>query len=297
MNDNFVIGVDVGGSHICSAVIDIEKGVLCTEPVTTPVDSSANALPVVSAWAGNVLGTMSVFDGEVNRVGFAFPGPFDYDRGISLISGVGKYAGVYGLDVRETLGSFIALKSRRPEMRYVNDASAFALGESLYGAAAGSDRVLAVTLGTGFGSGFVADGELIVDSPDVPAHGWVYHLPFEGGIADDAFSTRWVVKRYFELTGKKVAGAKQVAEVYEQEESARTLFREYGERLASFLAPVLARFGGKTLVIGGNISRAYPYFSAPLNEGLKHLGCDVDVRTSALLDRAAMLGAASLFRK
>ncbi|MGM9738157.1 MAG: ROK family protein [Candidatus Cryptobacteroides sp.] len=297
MSDNFVIGVDVGGSHICSAVVDIEKGILCTEPVTTPVDSSANALPVVSAWAGNVLGTMSVYDGIVNRVGFAFPGPFDYDRGISLISGVGKYAGVYGLDVRETLGSFIALKSRRPEMRYVNDASAFALGESLYGAAAGSDRVLAVTLGTGFGSGFVADGELVVDSPEVPAHGWVYHLPFEGGIADDAFSTRWIVKRYFELTGKKVVGAKQVAEVYEQEESARTLFREYGERLASFLAPVLTRFGGNTLVIGGNISRAYPYFSAPLNEGLKHFGCNVDVRTSALLDRAAMLGAASLFRK
>ena len=95
MKDNYVVGVDVGGSHVCSAVVDIEDGSICSEPVTTPVDSSAGAVEVVNAWAENVRRSMSGFGGKVSRVGFAFPGPFDYVRGISLISGVGKYGSVY----------------------------------------------------------------------------------------------------------------------------------------------------------------------------------------------------------
>lgn len=295
MKDNYAIGVDVGGSHVCSAVVDIEDGRILSEPVTTPVDSSAGAMEVVAAWAENVRLSMSGFSGKVNRVGFAFPGPFDYDRGISLINGVGKYESVYGLDVAQTLRSFLFSDAGDVRMRFVNDASAFALGEALYGAAADAGKVLALTLGTGVGSGFVSGRKLVVDSPDVPANGWVYCLPFEDGIADEAFSTRWVVKRYRELTGLLVDGARDVAERYDTDESARKLFSEYGSRLAAFAGRVLKKFGGKTLVIGGNISRAYPLFACPLDEGLRAIVPGAEVRVSELLDRSALTGAASLF--
>lgn len=295
MKDNYAIGVDVGGSHVCSAVVDIEDGRILSEPVTTPVDSSAGAMEVVAAWAENVRLSMSGFSCKVNRVGFAFPGPFDYDRGISLINGVGKYESVYGLDVAQTLRSFLFSDAGDVRMRFVNDALAFALGEALYGAAADAGKVLALTLGTGVGSGFVSDRKLVVDSPDVPANGWVYCLPFEDGIADEAFSTRWVVKRYRELTGLLVDGARDVAERYDTDESARKLFSEYGARLAAFAGRVLKKFGGKTLVIGGNISRAYPLFAGPLDEGLRAIVPGAEVRVSELLDRSALTGAASLF--
>ena len=39
----FAIGVDVGGSHLCSAVIDLDRKVLCSAPVLTPMDSSGPA--------------------------------------------------------------------------------------------------------------------------------------------------------------------------------------------------------------------------------------------------------------
>lgn len=97
--------------------------------------------------------------GRVRNVGLAFPGPFDYERGISLIQGVRKFDRLYGLDVTESLLARLE-GAGVEECRYVNDAAAFALGECFCGAASGAGRVMALTLGTGFGSGFVAAGRL-----------------------------------------------------------------------------------------------------------------------------------------
>ena len=111
---------------------------------------------------------------------------------------------------------------------------------------------------------------------------------------DACFSTRWVVKRYKELTGKDVPGAKEVAQAVPAEAAARQLFHEYGARLAEFVAPWQKKFGADTLVLGGNISRNYPHFSEALLAGIPE---SVEVRTSTLLDQAAMIGAASLFKE
>lgn len=293
MKETYVVGVDVGGTHLRSAVFDVTNGTLCTPPLTTPVDSHAGALEIVSMWVSNVRSTIDAFDARVRCVGLAFPGPFDYNRGVSLIEGVAKYESVYGLNVKESMRSM--LPSRISEMRFVNDASAFALGEALYGVAKGDDRVIALTLGTGVGSGFVDGGKLVTDSPDVPANGWVYCLPFEDGIVDDAFSTRWIVRRYSELTGEAVSGAKEVADRYSTDAAAKQVFAEYGFRLGDFLAPLLERFRCGSVVLGGNISRAFPLFSPSLEKSIADKGLYARIRVSSLIDNAAVIGAASLF--
>ncbi|MGM9739548.1 MAG: ROK family protein [Candidatus Cryptobacteroides sp.] len=297
MEAKYAVGVDVGGSHVCSAVVEVGSGEICSEPRITPIDSHAAAHGIIAALSNNVLGTFEAFGRPVPNIGFAFPGPFDYDRGVSLINGVAKYESIFGLDVNKTLASELYPVAGDARFRFVNDASAFALGEALYGAAKGADKVVALTLGTGVGSGFVADGKLVTDSPDVPANGWVYCLPFEeDDIVDSAFSTRWIVKRYQELSGELVSGAKDVADRFETDSSAQCLFREYGLRLARFSAEVMGRFGSHTLVIGGNISRAWPLFSEAAMKQFERLGFNAEVRVSKLLDKAALAGAASLFK-
>ena len=292
----YAVGVDVGGSHLCSSVIEVVTGEVCTEPVATPVDSRGGAAGVIAGLRGNVLETMARFGEGVPRIGLAFPGPFDYDRGVSLIRGVGKYDGIFGLDVRESLRSSLQPEIGQVDLRFVNDASAFALGECLGGAARDDGRVLALTLGTGVGSGFVDSKRLVVSGEDVPANGWVYCLPFDGGIADEAFSTRWITRRFKELTGREVSGAKEVAERCAYDESAARLFSEFGSRLADFVAPLAGRFGAERIVLGGNISRAFPFFKDSLTEGLAANSCDAAVSVSKLMDKAALTGAASLFR-
>ncbi len=292
-NERYAVGADIGGSHICSAVVDLAEGTICGETVTTPVDSRAGAVEILDAWAGNIRqAASSVPGGTVRRIGFAFPGPFDYVRGISLIHGVDKFDRLYGLDIARSM------QARLPDacdFRFVNDASAFALGECLGGAARDAGRVVALTLGTGVGSGFVENGRLVESGEEVPANGWVYCLPFGDGIVDDAFSTRWICSRYEQLTGERIAGAREAAERHAADAAARQLFDEYGERLATFAGPVLRRFRSETLVLGGNIARACPLFGPAMRRRFERDGLAVEIRVSDLMDRAALLGAASLF--
>lgn len=288
------VGVDIGGSHVCSAVVDLATGALCSDPLSSRIDCSAGAGRIVAAWADNIRRTVEAFAGEVQGAGFAFPGPFDYRQGISLVRGVNKFDSLYGLHVSESLFPLLR-ECGIEEFRYVNDAAAFALGECLSGAASDADRVMAVTLGTGVGSGFVCRHRLVVSGDEVPANGWIYCLPFGETTADECFSTRGIVEHYRSLTGRTVAGAREVAERCPDDPAARTLFETYGDDLARFVAPLLRRFRADVLVLGGNISRACPLFGPALGARLSAEGANVDVRRSTLLDHAAMIGAASLF--
>lgn len=289
----YAVGADIGGSHICSAVVDLVQGRICSEPAETPVDSGAGAVEILDAWTENTRQTLALAPSEgVCGIGFAFPGPFDYVRGVSLIRGVRKFDRIFGLDAAESLQ---ARFGGDYAFRFVNDASAFALGECLGGAARDADRVVSLTLGTGVGSGFVENRRLVESGDRVPANGWVYCLPFEEGIVDDAFSTRWFCERWFRLTGTQAEGARDIAARCDTDPAARGLFEEYGRRLAAFAGPVLDRFGANTLLLGGNIARAYPHFGPAANERFVSDGRRIEIRISALMDRAAMIGAASLF--
>lgn len=296
-NTRFAAGVDIGGSHVSSTVVDLSTGELLSSPLTTPVDCAASATEILDAWARNIRQTIATSALPVGQVGMAFPGPFDYGRGISLIDGVKKYDRIWGLDVAASLRDrLVGCGSGALRFRFVNDASAFALGECLGGATRDAERVVALTLGTGVGSGFVADRRLVETGDTVPAHGWVYHLPYEDGIVDDAFSTRWFCRRWLEMTGQRIAGARDVAcRAGEGDRAALRLFEEYGERLGAFAAQLTERFSSRTLLLGGNIARAWELFGPSLERSLAAAGQQVDVRRSALLDRAAMIGAASLF--
>lgn len=236
-HNRYALGVDIGGSHVCSAVVDLATGQLCGEPHTDKVDAAAGARTIAGAWAANIRRTAAASGiGCIRCAGFAFPGPFDYERGISLIRGVRKFERIYGLDVAATLYPLLR-ECGTEEFRYVNDAAAFALGECLGGVADDAERVVALTLGTGVGSGFVAGRRLVTSGDEVPANGWVYCLPFEGGIVDEAFSTRWVCGRYRELTGQEISGAREAAERHAEDPAARRLFDEYGERAGGIRSP------------------------------------------------------------
>ncbi|MDE6860060.1 MAG: ROK family protein [Duncaniella sp.] len=294
LHDSYAVGADIGGSHICSAVVNLTKGTICTEPIITMSDCNASASAILDTWQNNIASTIRHFGNKICNVGLAIPGPFDYINGISLIRGVNKYDNIYGLNVKLSLSDRLRDAGVR-NIKFVNDASAFALGESLGGAGSDRHRIVALTLGTGVGSGFVLDRHLVENGEEVPPNGWVYNLPFENGIADEAFSTRWICRRYYELTGTCITGAKEVSELCASDDCAKKLFEEYGKRLATFAYPLLKRFSSDTLLLGGNISKAHHHFGTSLTQTFESLGYKVDVRISTLLDKAALIGSASLF--
>ena len=125
--ERYAVGADIGGSHICSAVVDLTTGEICGEPLSDKVDCDAGAGEILGAWADNIRQSIAASGLKaVRRVGFAFPGPFDYEHGVSLIRGVNKFERIYGLDISESLFPLL-LRSGAEEFRYVNDASALSL--------------------------------------------------------------------------------------------------------------------------------------------------------------------------
>ena len=97
------------------------------------------------------------------------------------------------------------------------------------------------------------------------------------------------------IRDREISGAREAAERHAEDPAARRLFDEYGERLAAFAAPVAERFRADMLVLGGNISRAYPLFGPAMERRLEADGHRIRIGLPARPDHAALIGAASLF--
>lgn len=295
MNKNIAIGADIGGSHITAAAIDIATGKILRETITEKaVNNQASAGTIIGIWAEALSSALSKVSFEnVKGIGFAMPGPFDYVKGICYIKGVAKYENLYGFNITDAIGSNLGV----PEdflIRFMNDASSFAVGEAWAGSAKNFSRSLSITLGTGFGSAFIADKIPIVDGPLVPKIGCVYHLPYRDGIADDYFSTRGLLGRYKRATGKELSGVKELAQLVSTDKHVPELFRDFGVNLGVFLAPWLKGFDAEILVIGGNISHAYNLFGNYFEKSLRDQNCNCEVALSQLKEDAALLGSAYL---
>jgi len=244
MKQKYAVGTDIGGSHITCALIDLEHQMILPETrVTCPVDNTASADVILGVWAEAVgEAILGIAVDELAGIGFAMPGPFDYVNGIALFERVEKYLGLYGVNVSEGIRTRLKLPSRIA-VRYMNDATAFAVGEAWMGVAEGTEKSMAITLGTGFGSAFIEDGIPVVDRADTPPLGCVWHLPYKDGIADDSFSTRWFVRQYADLSGVTVSGVKEIADVARKDPKIAALFAEYGAGIGGFLGPWLNTFG------------------------------------------------------
>jgi len=295
MDRNLAIGTDIGGSHISCAAVDLTTGKILKETLTgREVNNQAQASVIISVWADALTEVLSKVPREkIKGIGFAMPGPFDYVKGISYIRGVTKYENLYGINITDAISSSLE-GSDDFLIRFMNDASSFAVGEAWAGSSAKVNRSLAITLGTGFGSAFVSGKIPIVDGDEVPKLGCIYHIPYREGIADDYFSTRWFTGQYKLATGKEISGVRELAEIAGSDKMVSELFNNFGTRLAVFLAPYLIKFNAEMLVIGGNISHAYNLFGNIFEVTLKKEKCTCKVALSSLKEDAAILGSAYL---
>lgn len=295
MEKNIAIGVDIGGSHISCAAIDLATFEIIRETITeSAVNNKAHANDIIGVWAdalSDVIKKIGI--DRIKGIGFGMPGPFDYVKGISYIKGVAKYEHLFGCYVKDAISVSLSVPKSFP-IRFMNDVSAFAVGEALVGKAANAKRSMSVTLGTGFGSAFIDNRIPVCDGSEVPKLGCVYHIPYRENIADDYFSTRWFLGNYKKLTGKEMNGVKEIAELALTDKTAMDLFIDFGNDLGTFLAPYLIRFRAEIVVVGGNISHAYSLFGDFFERRLRKEGCSSAVALSELKEDAALIGSAYL---
>ena len=278
-----IVGIDIGGSHITAALID-DKTIKMVPGslVRYHVHSQGAAGEILDDWSNTVREIWASNGLSHSNIGIAMPGPFDYEEGISLITGTEKYEALYGMNVRKPLAERLGIDPA--QIRFRNDAEAFLTGEMMAGAGMGYQHAIGITLGTGLGS--TAHHHGITKD----AARWCQ--PLYNGIAEDFISTRFFTRRYEALTGTRVKDARELAERIDQDLVAAQVFREFCTHLSVFLKEFIKDEQPQVIVVGGNIANAwaiiYPELQQLLAEELKI----ISLKRALLGEEAALIGGA-----
>ena len=276
------IGVDIGGSHITAAVVNLVSGTINESSLRRmPVDSHASADEILTTWATTVRQTIQSDNLSECQIGIAMPGPFDYENGICWMKNVNKYDHLYGLDIRRELAARLTISPA--QICFSNDAEAFLAGEMVFGAGKGFAKGLGITLGTGLGTSLFENGK----ASDLALG--INH-PLHEGVAEDYISTRWFIKRYFQLTQHSITGVKELVDTYETNPAARQTFDEFAQNLSIIMEEFVALYQPDVIVFGGNIAQSSELFFPAIKTRLMN---QVALRQSALNEYAALMGAVS----
>lgn len=241
--------MDVGGTAIKYGLAD-EKGVLIPESVRqTPAHADEDA----DAFLNTVRGVIAEHGGRdgVKACCVSMPGPFDFDRGISLMRH--KFTALY-------------LRSLRPPFEesdipvsFLHDSTAFMLGEYQDGTLRGADNACCVMLGTGLGFAWIRDGLVRVDERQIPCLS-LWNTPYLDGIAEDYVSTRALRREY----GEDITILEMSEKARSGDEKALNAFRTAGAHLSALMEKVIAKLGCNSFVLGGQISRSADLFALSL---------------------------------
>jgi glucokinase len=279
---HFVLAYDVGGSHVSAALCregDFELGPIVSAP--HPAEETSDAF-VDTIFSLGAQATESL--GRVAGAALAIPGPFDYSAGIGRARH--KLAYLYGVNLRQALA--LRFGWDPAEVRFLNDAAAFLLGEIGAGAARGAVRAVGITLGTGIGASFAVDGRIVREGPGIPPGGEIWNFPSNGGIVEDSLASKTIQAAYQRRTENSLTVAEIAAAAPTDKDAAR-VFAEYGTHLGQALRLTLKPFQPDVIVLGGNIARSAPLFLPAAERELD--GLDLRIEVSTLFDRAPLVGA------
>lgn len=290
-----VVGIDVGGTRIKSALVTPDGQVLAEAVRPTP-DKVGEQLGEVAAKA--VVELTARVDEAVDllAVGVAVPGLVDDVTGIGVWS---ANLGWRDLDLRGSIAAHVDVP-----VAIGHDVRSGLLAEHRLGAAREADNVLFVPLGTGLASAILCRGQLVTGSLWTGEIGHIVVVPDgplcacgQRGCLEALSSAGAIGRRWSEATGL-VGDAEEVARRAEAgEPEARRIWQEAIDALAIMVAPVVAAAGTELVLIGGGLVHAGDTLLQPLRTALTaRLGGrdDVAVRAAALGDRAGSLGAATI---
>lgn len=153
MKQQYAIGIDIGGTNTVFGIVDhrgttLYRGAISSrknEDVTDYIEELYQALEPAIDQVGGISAIKGIGIGAPN--GNYYTGTIDYAPNL-IWKGIIPLAKM----ITEKFGVPAAL---------TNDANAAAVGEMMYGAAKGMKDFIMITLGTGVGSGIVANGQLI----------------------------------------------------------------------------------------------------------------------------------------
>lgn len=274
---NHVLGLDIGGTKISSGLN--ADGVIF-ERLENKTPHSESQEYILEAIAEQISHYNPY---RFQAIGIGIPGLVDPHRGI-----VYNLANIPSFQ-KVPLKDFLEQRFNVPVV-VNNDANCFTLGEYTFGPAKVHRHVVGITLGTGIGTGIIANNHLYT--------GYICGAGEWGGVSylDKTFEDYCSSKFFKEHYGES---AKRLAKRAEElDPLAREAFSTYGIHLGTLITRILYTYAPEAIVIGGSIRKAFPLFEKTMVEAVdtfpyKAISDNLRIYVSEL-DDSAILGAISL---
>ena len=151
MENKYVVGVDLGGTKIYTALVDLEGNIIKEKTVETLAHEGEQAV------VGRIVDTINyVIDGTdknlIKSIGIGSPGPLDVKNGIIIENSNLPFK---NFEIVKTIKETFDLPTHLD-----NDANVATLGEFMFGAGKGTENMVFITASTGIGGGAVLNGKL-----------------------------------------------------------------------------------------------------------------------------------------
>lgn len=342
-------GVDIGGINSAIGIVDRTGKIYCESVVSTKSYPYFDQYPnYVEALAEAMRGLLSGldFEYELMGIGIGAPNASSVRGTIEQPANLWKYRPVEGGEQRGVQGeergcvqgveqgeesarvfSLVEdLKRQFPQcesVKITNDANAATIGEMVFGAAQGMQDFAMVTLGTGLGSGFVANGEMIYGTEGFAGelgHICAVHNGRECGCGlrgciETYVSATGICRTAFELMAtmrdKSVLrdipfnklDSLQIAQAAEAGDPiALEAFRYTAELLGRVLGTVVTIFTPEAIVLFGGLAKAGKILIEPTKlymdrATLPSQSGKTKLLASAIKGNVAIMGAAALILK
>jgi glucokinase len=305
-----VIGVDLGGTNLRTAILNTDGEILDRHKEAT--HASDGWAKVVSRLVENIKRQQEKAarrGHEVLAVGVGAPGVIRADKGIVVKSP--NFPDWNNLPLKDQLE-----KSLDIPVFLENDANAAALGEQWRGAGQGIRSLILLTLGTGVGGGIILDNKIWHGADGMA--GEIGHMTLfpdgrscscgNTGCLEMYASSRGIVQSYREEIRKSsVRDGEQLEhitseQVYEAagggNKIALRVMKDMGRMLGVGIASLINIFNPERIVVGGGVKDAWPLFIDSTREEIFKRAFEVpakrtEIVPSQLGDDAGMVGAAA----
>lgn len=312
MSQQHVIAVDLGGTHIRTAVVD-QLGRLAHRHAT-PTDAGGGHEAVIERM-GNLINDTALDAGvrDSTPVGVASPGPLNPRTGTVLYAP--NLPGWRDVPLVDMLWERID----RP-VYLANDGNCAALGEMWYGSAQGVDDLVYLALGTGVGGGVVCGGVLIDGARGLGAEVGHVTVAMDGPRCTcgsigclESFVGGWAIQRDAQavattaegellrrLAGEGAPHAGIVKAAAERGDAAAlAILNRAGRALGAAMGAFINLFNPRMIVIGGGVAALGELLMEPARRNMQvhsfvDMRADVHVTYSSLGADTGLYGAAAL---
>jgi glucokinase len=278
MNDQKVIGLDLGASNIRGGLI---HGNRLSQIHSRRIQSAGTVEDVLE----DIYAIVDLLiEKDVSAIGIGVPSVVDVEQGI-------VYDVQYIPSWKEVHLKSILEERYRVPVFVNNDANCFVLGEYYFGKGAGIENLVGLAIGTGLGAGIIINHRLYA-GPNCGAgeFGMVDYLDhcFEFYCSGQYF------QNVYHVDGQKVFDKAKAGDP-----RAQQWYAEMGTHLGKAIKMIMYTYDTSLIIFGGSVRHAYPFFSKTMWERINSF-----VYTKSLakfrielseLENSGILGAAGLF--